>query len=79
MNLLDRDISQQAKAIFRKRGLFHENKIDITYLPADLYSDLEFEFNGDFWMKLFMKNECDFLAHPIAHIKAEMNMNKPKF
>ena len=57
-------------------GLFYENKIDI---PTDLFSDLEFEIKGDFWIKLFMTNKCDFLAHPIARIKAEMYMNKPKF
>ena len=66
MNLLDRDISQQVKAIFRKRGLFYENKIDIpSYLPTDLFSDLEFKIKGDPWMKLFLKNKCDFFAHPI--------------
>ena len=59
MNLLDRDISQQVKAIFRKRGLFYENKIDIpsylilTRTTTDLFSDLKFEIKGVFWMKLF--------------------------
>ena len=44
-----------------------------------LLSELEFEIKRDFWMKLFLKKKCDFFTHSIAHIKAEMNMNKPKF